>query len=410
MLPRLKFPFDELGNEILDKFPVDVFKSDKTTFLDPALAGGQIVLLIVNRLKAYGHSDANIASRVWGLAEDIIDLNFAVNKYNIIGTYEVGGIEKLEEWARMGKKFDVIIGNPPYQDPKEKNRKIWKEFVIKSFSILKEDGIFSFITPNNWTANVDNLYKNYFLDKTPLYINLNECARYFPGVSTPFTYYIIKNTQPIDGPLTHIISMDPATKQTSKMDIQLGSVFPDFLPTHVSELIVSILQKTTFSTLPKFPIYRSCVYHTDTRKKGYISEHQSSEYYIPVLYSYANTRAAARYYWARVPNERQQGLRLVIWSRPAAYEKMRVTTDATTEGFFHLAVATQEEGDNAKGALTLKLYKFIITNMTPGLNLLSPVMSNLPAVDLSRSWTNAELYKHFNLTVEEIQLIEDTIK
>jgi len=33
----------------------------------------------------------------------------------------------------------------------------------------------------------------------------------------------------------------------------------------------------------------------------------------------------------------------------------------------------------------------------------------IPAVDLSRSWTDEELYKHFNLTEEEIKLIEETV-
>lgn len=38
------------------------------------------------------------------------------------------------------------------------------------------------------------------------------------------------------------------------------------------------------------------------------------------------------------------------------------------------------------------------------------VVKNLPAVDLTRSWTDAELYAHFKLTQEEIDLIEATVK
>ena len=50
----------ELVNEMLDKLPIEVFKSNSTTFLDPAFGNGTFLIEIVKRLRKEGHSIENI--------------------------------------------------------------------------------------------------------------------------------------------------------------------------------------------------------------------------------------------------------------------------------------------------------------------------------------------------------------
>ena len=89
MLSRMKFEIDDLVTEILDQLPQSIWTSDSTTFIDPALGGGQFVRAIEQRLRSYGHNDDNIKRRVFGCESSKLNVKYAVNKYKLIGNYEV---------------------------------------------------------------------------------------------------------------------------------------------------------------------------------------------------------------------------------------------------------------------------------------------------------------------------------
>jgi hypothetical protein len=52
------------------------------------------------------------------------------------------------------KHFDVIIGNPPFQDGsnKDKASRLWTRFWAKVLYLAKDDGVVSLITPTTWCS------------------------------------------------------------------------------------------------------------------------------------------------------------------------------------------------------------------------------------------------------------------
>lgn len=188
MLSRIKFEIDPVVNSMLDQLPADTWTSTTETFLDPAMAGGQFVREIERRLLAAGHSRENVAGRVYGIEQYEHQVQYAVNKYKLLGNYTVDDF--LEKEFTM--KFDNIVGNPPFQDG---NQGIWQEFVKVSLDNLKNGGIISFITPNSW-ANGSNLNteKNIFnsvfqkFNCTKIKTNVNE---YFPKIGKNISQWTV---------------------------------------------------------------------------------------------------------------------------------------------------------------------------------------------------------------------------
>jgi hypothetical protein len=74
-----------------------------------------------------------------------------------------------------------------------------------------------------------------------------------------------------------------------------------------------------------------------------------------------------------------------------------------------LLAHSENEANNITAVLSSKVYRYAVQfakNNTPNSKT---VFSNLPTVDFTKRWTDAELYEHFKLTDEEIALIEATV-
>jgi len=113
-----------------------------------------------------------------------IDINYYIPPFN-----------KL---SRCPMKFDVIIGNPPYQaGTKTSGNTIWDDFVAQSLELLNDDGYLSFINPPRWRQPEDALsyiYKDYQL--VSLKINDAKEGKKVFKASTPFDVYTIQKTAP----------------------------------------------------------------------------------------------------------------------------------------------------------------------------------------------------------------------
>jgi len=186
MLERIK-PLSGLVNEMLDQLPESVWNSDSTTFFDPAIGGGQFVREIERRLRQHGHSVANIHSRVYGFEYNLALVDLAVNMNKLVGQYSRMPYEKFLELDNS-MKFDVIVGNPPFQrsNTVAKRWTLWDQFVRKSFELA---GTVAMITPQSITSpGPFSLIK----DKATT-INI-DVSKHF-NVGSTFAYFIAHNTK-----------------------------------------------------------------------------------------------------------------------------------------------------------------------------------------------------------------------
>lgn len=382
MLARLKFEISGLVRTILNQVNPGLFESSETTFLDPAMGGGQFIFETIQRLKDQGHSNANIKSRVFGYESNILYVNyikelyFRLFKEEIPATLSVGGLDELES---LKMRFDLVMGNPPYQSAEDnsKRKKFWVLFAVKSLDLLKDSGILAFITPNAW-KNPTKYYSDLFEKIRGSLIAVKNCNDSFPGIGEDIGYWIYSNDQ-------------------DDILIDLGSE-----PIH--RTIYKKMQK------PKGEKWHYRDFDAAKVTKKYtLSENRTEEFSVPVYWS------ASQELYARPSEVKYFGWKVIVNNSgyyPRSIDDKKYCqvniTHATGMNGYGIKVNSEQEGYNVLSWVTSKLYRVIINKMkTGGFN--GPFIE-LKYLGTNKNWTDEELYAHFGLTEEEIEYIESQVK
>jgi site-specific DNA-methyltransferase (adenine-specific) len=304
-----------------------------------------------------------------------------------------------DDVVKQGKKFDVIVGNPPYQaELKTLQDRLWMQFVDKSFELVADGGIVSLITPSNWAVTTE-LYEKWFVSHKVLAINMNECGRYFPNIAIPFSYYVIQNS-PSCGSDTLFIT-----------DIGKFKAVLPVTPIGTIPHAISIYDKVLRTNLPTLTQACAPQTHYSYRKAGKVVDEPTDTYKYKVLVSPATSKKAEQWVWGKVVCPKQVGPRVIGYTYPGSWKNLVVSCDVqTTHGFIHIPVPTIEDAQSLKLVLASKLFLFLVKSMNSSRSIKVNTIQRLPLMDLSKIWTDQELYQHFNLTQDEINLIEGTIK
>lgn len=272
MISRLKFDISNLFKEIYDeRLPESVFISGETTFSDLQSAGLQSIVPLVDKLRQYGHSDENIRGRVFAFMENDVYLNYVMVKYkNLPVTF---GIYK----ESINMKFDVVVGNPPYQEkvgPK-KTEALWPKFVKKSFELVKENGFVSLIHPSGW-RNVDGKFKvvqKLLTSKDMYYLEMHneKDGMVLFGAETRYDWYVVQNSEN-NNILTEVKGQDG-------ISIQIDLKNKEFIPSGYIEKIYSLVANDGEK---KVNILSDSSYHT---QRSFMSKVNEYEFIYPCVYT-----------------------------------------------------------------------------------------------------------------------------
>ena len=193
-LARVKFQITPLVDEILDHLPDHVWSDPDIQFLDPAMAGGQFLLAIEKRLKAAGHSDENIADRVWGCEELFTRVAYVKNWRKAVSNNLFKRDALTHDWGDM--KFDVIVGNPPFSKVAEGKQagKRGQELYIAFYKwAVTHAQVVAMVMPTTDKKLQQN--HNDLLRATANKIKHIDPS-WFPGVTMPMWYVIVNKQDP----------------------------------------------------------------------------------------------------------------------------------------------------------------------------------------------------------------------
>ena len=166
---------------------------------------------------------------------------------------------------------DIIIGNPPYQKPNNKNNSarggtnnnLYIDFIKKSIEQLNNDGYLVYIHPQNWRkigVNILNDILAYKID----FLGLNYGGKLFKNVSVNTDLYVICKTK--NNNFDSVVECyDKKNKLIMEDKFKINDV--DFIPKYYSKDIQSILTK-----ILKYGENRNCIINSFCHK---IREHVS---------------------------------------------------------------------------------------------------------------------------------------
>lgn len=212
------FTPSSLIEKMLDKLPNDVWQNPNLKWLDPANGIGNFPAHILSRLmKGLESHFPNEEQRKRHVLENMIyvadiqpknmfiyHLLFNPNndyKLNFFtGDFLSDNFDaKMKEWGI--EKFDVIVGNPPYQNQSKTNKlgaavPTWTLFVNKDFQLLKKDGFLVNVHPSLW-RQVGDKKAEVLREKQILFLSINDenAGKKMFGMETRFDWYVAQNCE-----------------------------------------------------------------------------------------------------------------------------------------------------------------------------------------------------------------------
>lgn len=406
----------KLVEEMLDKLPKEVWSDPNLKWLDPANGIGNFPVIIVkNLMEGLKEWQPDSELRLKYILENMIyvcelqsknmfiylQLFDPQNKYNMNfyrGSFlDEGFSEVMKEWRV--EKFDIVVGNPPYQESNENGKtktggaNLYTKFIRKSFDkLLKDKGYLLFITPPTW-MNTGSNEIDIFSKNQIVYLNIEECSKYFPNVGSKFSYFNIKKDNIINE--TKIICKFNNYIYESEILLKDFNYLPMLLDKRTLDIYekMSKYDKNDFNILFKFD-----------HRRDFISKNKDDEY----VYKLKHTSKQYRY--SKVIHPAQKNKKVLFARSGNLSPEYDNGNLGATDGIMWILVDNEISGKNMISIFTSKIFKFILTVYKwNGFNDVT-ILKNLPKLDLSKSWTDGELYQHFNLTTQEIQLIEQTIQ
>jgi hypothetical protein len=347
-----------LVEEIVDQISNEIdWSNPKLKIIDPFFGLGGFLFVVYLKLRQHHSHEHIVNNMLYGVETEVFRYKLMQKRLGIKNIYH----RDFLTWE-SSMQFDLVLGNPPYQELKEGNRKskaIWPDFVHKAISICKPGGYVSLIHPSGW-RNVDGNYvdiKSILLSKKMTYLemhNKQDGIQTF-GARTPYDWYVVQNIE-VANNITKVKQQDGVV-----VDVDLNTL-PMIPMGHIEELqkLTAEVDEPTVEVLHSWSAY-------ETRNK-YMSRKKTKSYKYPCVYCVRANPRDELDLWYSSEQKGHFGIPKLIWGdggyNMGSYADM--TGEYGLTQFAYGLVDTPENLPHIKKAFDSKEFRTIMASFDGG--------------------------------------------
>ena len=287
-----------------------------------------------------------------------------------------------------GERFDLVVSNPPYakfcgDKRASKNHNMSRAFIRKALEITKDDGYILFIVPDNWMSFSDrNVLPRLMSQYQFHHLNIHGAKKWFPKVGSSFTWFLLQKS-----PNRHRFMVENHYKKHDRVPARIDRGI-DFIPLYYSDIVHSLLKKTIYADIPKYPVETTSDLHRTT-KSGLISPTSDQSYPYRLIHTPKQT------VWSARPHKYQDGWKvfLSLSDRYGAF----VDNCGMTQSVAFVRCNSKAEANRMAREMNKPLYR-AINNLTRYGNFNNiRILQRLPRLQHVQKLTKreSELVEHF---------------
>lgn len=191
---------ENFANRMLDMIDISLFSNKNIKWLDTGAGKGIFSFCLTKKLSNMEEHKKDNTSQI-----DLVEINDEFRTHlenNFKNVY-------IQDYLNFSKeKYDVIIGNPPYNrnglkkvptnkllSKKDDGQTLWINFLYKSLEILKPGGILCYVIPSIWMKNNHIVYREllkYKIEKIIPYTNTESNKIFSGNCQTPTCILLLK--------------------------------------------------------------------------------------------------------------------------------------------------------------------------------------------------------------------------
>ncbi len=472
----------EVANAMLDMLPQELFSDPNTRFLDPACKSGVFLREIAKRLidglsqqipDLQERIDHIFHEQLYGIA--ITELTSLLSRRSVYCTkypnsvYSVSKFDdqsgnirykKIQHVWKDGKcvfcgvnqkegtydreeleihayeilhtmhperifpmKFDVIIGNPPYQlnvGVQKENYAvpIYHKFIEQAMKLNPR--YLTMIIPSRWFTGgrgLDDFRAKMLTDKRlRVIVDYPDSKDCFAGVdiSGGVNYFLWNRDDAGD---CNFISYHDGKKTSSIRNLSEFAIFPRYnealsiihkvIKSNSPTLDKRVSTQTPFGFITTYKgeekPFTGAITLITSKGPTYVSRDSVTRNaniidYYKVIFSKATCEHAG------TPDKNGQ-YRVISSNRILLPQEVCTQSYLVGDSF-----QTRTEAENFLAYLRTKFFRFLLLQGLTSQDISRDKFLFVPQLDMSRSWTDEELYKKFNLTEEEISFVDSMIR